>query len=575
MYEIIYLEPDAEITSVIERFKKNESKAVALVVPRGATLAQSIVNLKLLKRSAKEAGKEIGLVTNDRIGRNLASQIGLSVFSKVAEAEKAVPSAKNPEIPIEMEQPSGDFKINSYYRNQYNEPGDSLEEEGPPDEENELKDEVKKELEAREEEAKEAESEEKPVEMEKRTVSPPHQEKYNPVHDDKKDHKPAGIKMPKKILLIAGGVTLVVILVLAFIFIPYATTSITVRTEDFKAEKEVAVDRSVTVADSNEMTIPGKILEVEKEVTKTYISTGTKDAGVKATGKITVYNSWDANPQLIAKNSKFSSGGKIFISNAEVTVPGGTLIGGQIQAGTIEVSVTAEQSGDSHNLAPSNFVITTLPAGKQVSIYGKSTVAMTGGVTKTVKIVSDKDLANAETDAVAEAKKSTEELSAKATEEKQTIIDSAIKEEIVSTDSTKKANEEADNFDYKVKVKLFVIGFNKDDLRNVIVADVSKTLETNKTVISPEKSDLVYNLETSDVNAGTMKMKTEMTCKIGDKILASDIVNQVKNKKLSSAKNNLLANQNVVSASIIVWPSFIKRTPLLKNRIKVQFDYEQ
>ena len=71
MDELIYLEPDEEITSVIDKLKNLAGQRVGLVVPRDATLLQSVVNLRLLDREAKNLGKVISIVTADKteIGR--------------------------------------------------------------------------------------------------------------------------------------------------------------------------------------------------------------------------------------------------------------------------------------------------------------------------------------------------------------------------------------------------------------------------------------------------------------------------------------------------------------------------
>lgn len=86
--KLVYLESDEEITSVIDKISKTGSVEVALVIPRGGNLAQSIVNLKLLKKRASDLGKEVSLVTTDKISRNLASQVGISVYSKIEEVGK-------------------------------------------------------------------------------------------------------------------------------------------------------------------------------------------------------------------------------------------------------------------------------------------------------------------------------------------------------------------------------------------------------------------------------------------------------------------------------------------------------
>jgi hypothetical protein len=79
----IYVEVSDEITTVIERMKEANDTAIALVVPKGAILLQSIVNLKLAKRAAADHGKELSLITTDKIGKNLATQVGLPVYARL------------------------------------------------------------------------------------------------------------------------------------------------------------------------------------------------------------------------------------------------------------------------------------------------------------------------------------------------------------------------------------------------------------------------------------------------------------------------------------------------------------
>ncbi|MDZ7586533.1 MAG: hypothetical protein U0946_02155, partial [Patescibacteria group bacterium] len=83
MDEILYLEPDEEITSVIDKIKQSKSNRLSLVVPKEATLLQSVINLRLLSKEAINLGKEIALVTSDKIGRNLASRVGLTVYESL------------------------------------------------------------------------------------------------------------------------------------------------------------------------------------------------------------------------------------------------------------------------------------------------------------------------------------------------------------------------------------------------------------------------------------------------------------------------------------------------------------
>ncbi len=97
----LYLDLDDEITAVIDRLSSIEGDEVTLVVPKGAVVLQSAVNLKLLKKAAARYQKRLVIVTRDETGLSLASRAGIptkaSVGGKIIEANQAIQKA--PEIP--------------------------------------------------------------------------------------------------------------------------------------------------------------------------------------------------------------------------------------------------------------------------------------------------------------------------------------------------------------------------------------------------------------------------------------------------------------------------------------------
>ena len=79
----IYLEPDEEITSIIDRLSKVEGSKIAVVVPKNSTMFQSLVNLKLLARQAQKLGKEVAIISNNKVGSRLAKQVGLETYASL------------------------------------------------------------------------------------------------------------------------------------------------------------------------------------------------------------------------------------------------------------------------------------------------------------------------------------------------------------------------------------------------------------------------------------------------------------------------------------------------------------
>jgi len=99
----LYLEVDEDITSAIDKLSKSAAGSVQIVVPKRSTMLQSIINLKLLKKAAEQGGKELVLVTGDRIATELAARVGLAVAPSIG-AKPVIADVKIPEALLTNEE---------------------------------------------------------------------------------------------------------------------------------------------------------------------------------------------------------------------------------------------------------------------------------------------------------------------------------------------------------------------------------------------------------------------------------------------------------------------------------------
>lgn len=83
MHQTFYIDIDEEITSIVEKLKKARAKEIIMVVPKRALLIQSIVNLRILKKEADEAGLQLMIVTQDKLGKILIEKAGILVQQKM------------------------------------------------------------------------------------------------------------------------------------------------------------------------------------------------------------------------------------------------------------------------------------------------------------------------------------------------------------------------------------------------------------------------------------------------------------------------------------------------------------
>ena len=96
--QLLYLEPDDEITSVVRRLRGADVGRVVLVAPVRSRATSSVVALRLLARAAADTGRSVALVA-DASTRALAGEAGVAAFASVADATSPTPSPAEPMTP--------------------------------------------------------------------------------------------------------------------------------------------------------------------------------------------------------------------------------------------------------------------------------------------------------------------------------------------------------------------------------------------------------------------------------------------------------------------------------------------
>lgn len=431
--ETIYIEVSDEITTVIERLKKASGESVALVAPKGAILLQSIVNLKLARRAAEEVGKQIVLVSTDKIGRNLATQLGIPVTANEKDAVNALAGTLPPESTAEEESAKviSGVRIHRYYdegEEEKNEPDangktkpadpiiipKTIMRESKPEEKSELKSTAPEpvsipptlpEVEAIADEAAMT----TPPPMTRTNLNhanPPAAVETDPIHRNTIDMKadeplaPAGApagKMPRQRKVLYFSIFIAALLVVAvgatsFLFLPITSATISVPAESWSRDFDFTASSAITSPSDDNITIPAEVVSGDASDKLTFKATGTKDAGTPATGTVDLYNFDSTNPQSVPAGTTISASGQQFTTQAAVTVPGFSQPNPTTRTpGHASVALTASNPGTDGNL--SDATITPIQTSGGVSLSGK--VNSSGGTSKTVTVVSTADINNA------------------------------------------------------------------------------------------------------------------------------------------------------------------------------------
>ena len=563
MDEILYLEADEEITSVVDKIKGLEARSIGLVAPKGSTIVQSVVSLKLLKKQAEDLGRKIAIITSDDVGRSLASRVGLPVFADTKSVEPL--DIAQEEIPdvreiVEIDMDDGreaklpkDFEVHRYDQedNQEKNQDESKEEKKQPI----IPDKEKIGFTNRP-----ISVQEKQERVERQPFKSTGPEKKIVVQPGKKGKKRVWLAL----LVVLG---LVALLVLSDLVFAKVKVDISIPAEELSKSVSVVVERDKGEADMDGGVIPGVQIQKEEEFSENFASTGERDAGKKATGTLTFKNESGVDESIDAGTTIASSSGLEFTLQTSLTVPKATLNpAGDKVLGQASGEVEAKSAGDSYNL----------PASTSYTVYGNSKISVSGGtsggVTKKIRVVSSSDITDAQDKLQEQGKKALiEKING---EEGSAVVEGAEKIETVSFATTKNVEDEASEFKATAKVRITTLSYKPDQLRQAASRQIEKTLKAGEGILATKEDRFDASLDSSDINVGKMILKVAISTHIGPAVDLTDLSSAWRAKTLSQIRQQASQIPEAQVKDIVVWPKYaLPIAPILKDRIIINLEY--
>lgn len=631
-----YIESDEEIISAVGRLRKAHEAENIFVFPKRALILQSIVNLKLLEREARKLGKQIIVVTQDAEGKLLAEKagfltkqyqedmmrgeqsttarftvkhgediplpvseskfhpprsqsLGSSDFYGHANDETSVPAVPVPPISsprtvtsesrslrIRNASPPQQTSLNSlraleavrqpravHMRPSYqSEPspqrdfGSNRPEE--TDEERQAK--LQRFLNGTREPGLSKSTSESRV------------EKNQPLESLQEEAVPS--RVAPWIFGALGTFSLLALLG-AVIFLILPKAEVTIIPQNGEEKISLQVMGATVVSDTTEKVAVRKI-ERDLSVTINDDATGQTVTGVgKARGTVILTNNFSTAAQpLVATTRLLASNGKLFRMVEGATIPGMGEKNGTKVPGVIEVSVVADETGESFNIEPTDFRIPGFQGGsKYDAITGKSVRVMTGGGGGSVtgsKSVSKTDLERADQKARDQALQSfqSEVMSTLASGEY--LLEKSI--DIVSNGEgmAPALGSTIEHFDYNARyhVRAFVVSEN--DLKQHFETALSERLRADMTRLKPVSWDIHYTALLPKFDEGTVEMNIEATAKMRSMIDVATLRSELLGQNEEGIRDILSRHPEIKRLQVDFKPKiFIATIPKKADRVSI------
>ena len=590
--DVIYIEAEDDITDILSKVKNAKNKIVALVPPKKAGVLHSAVNFKLITKTATKAEKTVVLVSADESLKRLAATANIPV-AKTLQSKPQLPHADDA---VEF----GD-EVNDEVVEAEDEQPKKIEvrKEGE-DEEEPVEEETPKKKSGKEEKAaataavaKKGKKSAEPEELEDDVIK---EEKPSP----RKKSKVPNFKKYQK-FIIAGIIAAILIagfLIWALLIAPAAKISVWVTTYPNSLSEKV----TFTDVEGNDDIDNAILYSESKTLTKTvkaeFEATGELDKGTKASGTIKVKVNSPVSVDLtltttvtVPSGTPFTSpdGLKYVTTDAVNITVSKDKIGGLgnctiasssrlscnlANDATGTVKVVASENGDKYN---SNKKTGWKSGASNVSAVEASD--MTGGTSKIVKIVSEKDVqaaeANLDMSIDSEARDElTEEFG-----EDYILISSSFSSDNGKITTSPALNEEVGNGvtpQIVKEVKYTIYAVKREDVERFIKKIAEATITGDDTqMVHDTGIDKAFIDSFKDTGNGTHTGKVKTTFMTGPKITEQIVLDKVKGKRLGEVQPLIKSVKGVKKVEVKPSYFWVTTVPTDPNKISIELNSDQ
>lgn len=560
--ETIYVDVDDEITAIIDKLQNAKGKVVALVLPKRATVLQSIVNMKLLKRTADTSGKNLVLITSEAGLMPLAGAVGLYV-ANTPTSKPAIPAAPvGPDDETEsIDEPLAINDGNESEDQDFNAEaaaGKSVGELAAVGAASKLAaDDVDESIDMSDdapEEAGAAAAATKVVKLKK----------------DKKLKVPNFDSFKKRIALAVGGVLLLIVLwVLAAVVLPHATIAIHTDSATIPTNANLMLNTNAKSLDATNGIVPATVQSQQKTSTQQVPATGSQNTGNKATGTVGMTAgacSGDV-PGSISAGTSLSTGGHTYTLDSTVnftpTVSHNKCTFTGISGGSTNIGITALKGGADYNVSSADF-----------SVSGRSDVSTSGsasgGTDNIVKIVTQSDIDGATSKITASDSGSVKQQLVSNLQSKGLLpVQASFVSGTPAVTTSAKAGDAADNVTVTSVTNYTMLGVQKSDLKSIVDDNVNKQLDKGKQVILDDGIANAQFTATNQASDTTAAVSMAVKSQVGPDLHIDQLKTQLAGKKSGDVKTFLKATPGVTNVDVHFGPFWVNTVPKKAGKVTI------
>ncbi len=345
--------------------------------------------------------------------------------------------------------------------------------------------------------------------------------------------------------------------------LPRATIQIITQKSDWSFNDLVSVKKDGD--------IPSEIFSQKKNAQMVFPATGKKVVNKKASGKLIVYNGYSSEPQKLVATTRFiTNDDKILRLVKDIVVPGGKIVDGKITPSSIEADVVADKSGVEYNIASASDLKIPGFKGtpKYAAFYGEIKEPLKGGFSGAMAYPNEADIKSAKNKIAEVLEESINSQLASQLPPNFKMVEGSKKFTLLKTEADPNVNQN-NEFSIMAEGEMKVIGFKEKDIL-VFMTDKMKSDKGQDFIFN--NNNLKYGIANADFKNDSISLPIDFTAVVERPIDVNDLRKKIAGKSKVDLKTTIFALPGLASASVTLWPFYVKSIPEDTSSSKVKIE---
>ncbi|MEX0650047.1 MAG: baseplate J/gp47 family protein [Candidatus Andersenbacteria bacterium] len=361
----------------------------------------------------------------------------------------------------------------------------------------------------------------------------------------------------RQIMAVFGLLVLLLLGLAATIFLPKATIALTLQTAPLLVDQQLVLSNRTT-ADPN--VIPGTSFEQDITVNGTNPVISSQVVGEKASGVVTLVNQTSQEQPIREQSRLITKDGVLFLMQKHAILQPNS---------TATVEVEAAEPGPQGNIESGRLTFAALDASAASVLYAEVNRPITGGSGDKVLVVQESDLGQAREAAGAAARQKAEEEIRRQLPKGWVILEESWSAEAAQFNTSAAVGQQIDAVAYDGTMNVRVMAYEEAVLKERLQAALESRLDEDY-MLFPGPISFTKSVDSIDWDKGEGNLTVRVTHTTVPNFSLDTLKEKLAGRPQDEAEGYLQGLRGVESASIDLWPFWVRSIPRIDQRVELE-----